>query len=418
MKRVYENSEINFVKINYKTMTINQMAETLQMNQCHIKNIMKEAGLVKQQHKKWTDSEIQYVKENYNKMTAEEIGNYLNRSRVSVYGQIQRLNLTKEADYTDDEIQFIKDNYLLMTHKEIGEQLNRTAGSIRSKCMQLNLNKKELPWTEWETEFLIKNYASMNKNEIAETLNRSVSAIQIRAHKHGLKKSPYTCNYHFFDDLNTEDKAYWFGFLMADGWTSRNKKTNAGAVGIDLQYRDINHLRKFNKSIGGNYKITDRWRKCTLSKDDTKHHYCTIRIFSHIMYESLEKLGFNQDKTFNCRFPKISNELLRHFLRGYFDGDGCFGYSKNRLGVRFCTASKLLNDDIVSFLKENNYSIYEYYCINDFGTTMYYPEINRGTDKIRFLDYLYQDSSIYLDRKYYKYLKVKEDYNAKVCRSA
>ena len=418
MKRIYTDKEIQFVRNNYKTMTMKQMAEILQINQCHIKNIMNELGLSKQRHRKWTEVEIQYIKENYEKMTADEIGVKLNRSRVSVYGQIKRLNLTKEPDYTDDEIQFIKDHYLFMTHEEIGKQLNRSSGSIRSKCMYLNLNKKELSWTDQEEAFLIANYASMNKREIAEILNRSVNAIQVRAHKCGLKKSPYTCNYHFFDKLDTEDKAYWFGFLMADGWISRNKKTNAGAVGIDLQYGDINHLRKFNKSIGGNYKITDRWRKCTLSKDDTKHHHCTIRIFSHIMYESLEKLGFNQDKTFNCRFPKISNELLRHFLRGYFDGDGCFGYSKNRLGVRFCTASKSLNDDIISFLKENNYSIYEYCCVNEFGTTIYYPEINKDADKIRFLDYLYQDSNIYLDRKYYKYLKVKEYYNAKVCRSA
>ena len=49
-------------------------------------------------------------------------------------------------------------------------------------------------------------------------------------------------NEHIFDIIDTEEKAYWLGFIYADGCISL--KTNA--FEISLKYDDINHLNKFN----------------------------------------------------------------------------------------------------------------------------------------------------------------------------
>lgn len=314
--------------------------------------------------------------------------------------------------YTQEELEYIKNNFKNMTCKEIGEALGRTEQSVRAKCFDLNLHKKEAPWTDDEIDFIKKNYMEMKTSDICKFLQRSKSAVELKASRLGLKKYPYTCDYQYFVNIDTEEKAYWLGFLSADGWTSKNEKSNAGATGIDLQYGDINHLKKFNKCIGGNYKITDRWKECNISTTDKtkKHHICSIRIFSLTMYESLLNKGFTKNKSYEFKIPKIDENLMRHYIRGYFDGDGCFTFTNKTFHVSFVTASQFLNDDIVNVLKSQGLNVTEESYINSCGTTMYRPNIYRTEDKIKFLDWIYADCNVYLDRKYKKYLKVKNYY--------
>lgn len=93
----------------------------------------------------------------------------------------------------------------------------------------------------------------MSTSDIAITLKRTTSAVKIKARKLGLSKYPYTCDYNYFDKIDSEEKAYWLGFIFADGYISVNENSNSGCVGIDLCLSDIDHLKKFNKSINGNY---------------------------------------------------------------------------------------------------------------------------------------------------------------------
>ena len=154
-----------------------------------------------------------------------------------------------------------------------------------------------------------KNNTSLRKLE--EKYNVSRSTISSFLEKKGIKTQKgnhyrkYFHNEDFFEKIDSEEKAYWLGFLTADGWINKNEKGNAGVTGIELQYKDIDHLRKFNKSINGNYKITDRWRPCLISSkyNNKRHHTCLIRIFSITMYDSLVKLGFTNNKS---GFPFIS----------------------------------------------------------------------------------------------------------------
>lgn len=320
--------------------------------------------------------------------------------------------MIKNKRYTQDELEYIKDNFANMTCKEISDVLGRTEQSIRAKCFDLNLHKKESPWTDDEINFIQQNYMEMKTSDICEILHRSKSAVELKASRLGLKKYPYMCDYHYFDNIDTEDKAYWLGFLSADGWISKNVKTNAGATGIDLQYGDINHLKKFNKCIGGNYKIVDKWKECAIStKDKTKkHHICSIRIFSLTMYESLASKGFGKNKSYEFKMPNLDSNLIRHYIRGYFDGDGCFTFTNKTFSISFITASKILRDDIVGILTSQGLHVSDEGYINSHNTMMYRPAIYRLEDKLKFLDWIYGDCKTYLDRKYKKYLKVKNYY--------
>lgn len=406
----YTEEELEYIQENYNNMTANELAAKLNKSIGSINNATRKMGLVKQPHNKWTDAEIEFLKNNYINMTSEEISCYINHTVDAVNTMRDKLNLVRNKNWSEDEIQFLKDNFESTLFSELSKILNRTESAIRAKCFDLNLFKNS-PWADDEIDFIKENYMEMKTSDISKTLNRTMSAIELKASRLGLKKYPYTCDYHYFDDINTEEKAYWLGFLTADGWVNKNDKNNAGVTGIELQYGDISHLKKFNKSIGGNYQITDRWRECTLSNDKTKkNHMCCIRIFSLTMYNSLVRIGFSNNKSYDFHVPNLPHNLIRHYIRGYFDGDGCLCFTNKSFNINFTTASKALNDDVVNILRSENFNCYEDNYISDFGTLMYRLDIYRQRDKINFLDWIYGDANIYLDRKYKKYLKVKNKY--------
>ena len=407
----YTENEIQYIKNNFVNMTIKQIANNLSKKESSVYNVVRRLGLVKQEHNKWTDEDIKFLKSNYICMTSEEISRCINHSIDAINTMRDRLNLVRNKNWSDEEIQFLKDNFESTLFCELSKVLGRTEGAIRAKCFDLNLFKNS-PWTDDEVAYVKENYMEMKTSDISKILNRTMSAIELKAKKLGLKKYPYTCDYHYFDEIDTEEKAYWLGFLTADGWINKNDKNNAGVTGIELQYSDINHLKKFNKSIGGNYKITDRWKSCPISTKDKekKHHLCCVRIFSLTMYNSLVNKGFTKDKSFDYHVPGLRDDLIKHYVRGYFDGDGCLCFTNQSFHINFITASKMLNDDISKILKLENFHFTESNYLNDYNTTMYKIDIHRQQDKINFLDWIYQDANIYLDRKYKKYLKVKKHY--------
>lgn len=124
----------------------------------------------------------------------------------------------------------------------------------------------------------------------------------------------YQVNHKVFNNINTEEKAYWLGFLYADGYVNLER----GEVKIVLQDSDYDHLVKFNNFLKSNYPI----------KYDRK--YPKIVICSHEITNDLIKFGCMQAKTHKLQYPKfLKSSLQRHFIRGYFDGDGCITHIKN-----------------------------------------------------------------------------------------
>lgn len=407
----YTNEELNYIKNNYNNKTIKEISQGINKSFNSVCNAVRKLGLKKQIHNEWTEEEINFLKSNYINMTSAEISYHIAHSVDAINTMRDKLNLVRNRNWTNEEIQFLKDNFESMMFCDLSKIMNRTDGALRAKCFDLNLFKNT-PWSDDEINFVKENYMEMKTSDISKILNRTMSAIELKAARLGLKKYPYTCDYHYFDEIDTEEKAYWLGFLTADGWINKSKKTNAGVTGIELHYGDIGHLKKFNKSIGGNYQITDRWRTCSIStkNPNKKNHTCIIRIFSTTMYETLYNLGFTNNKSYDFHIPAIREDLIRHYIRGYFDGDGCLCFTNRSFHINFTTASKTLSDDVLNILRLNNFNINEGSYTNSFNTIMYKIDICRLQDKINFLNWIYEDCNVYLDRKYKKYLKVKEYY--------
>lgn len=207
----------------------------------------------------------------------------------------------------------------------------------------------------------------------------------------------YNFNEHYFDNIDCQEKAYWLGFFAADGYNHRNK----GCIEFRLHKQDIEILEKFKSCIGASNPI-----------GLYKETYCNLNLYSKYLCEKLAEYGLYQAKTYTLQLPVLEESLMRHFIRGYFDGDGCFSVTKRN--DRKNPNSKTYQFNITGM--EGPLSIIQQHLVDNVGivknslkkrvstvaVTIHYG--GRGVCK-KILDYLYDNATIYLQRKYNKYKK-------------
>lgn len=210
-------------------------------------------------------------------------------------------------------------------------------------------------------------------------------------------KSKYTLNQDYFQNIDNQEKAYFLGFMFADGCVS---KRNNHCL-ITLQKQDKYILEKFRELLE-----TDR----PLMKLRTRNSW-RLNFSSPKIKNDLIKQGCMPCKTFKLEFPDwLREDLERHFIRGFMDGDGSVSISiirkeYGRLIVRITGREKFLKsilglskiEGIVRKIKAQRVYRLTYNC----------------SSAISFLNWLYNDATIYLERKYQKfldYLKWRREY--------
>ena len=312
--------------------------------------------------------------------------------------------------YTQEEVDFLIKNYQKMTIQEIADELGRTYGSVFRKAQDLYLSKNGCinnVWSDNEINFIKENYKEMTNKEMAEHINRTSKSIEVKLSKLGLKRdSIYTYDRNKFNKIETEEDAYWLGFLYADGWVYEGSTSHS--IGIELQYSDINHLKKFNKYMNGNMHIDTKYSKSPSSDNVSK--ICRICFFSKNIFYNLIKCGCIPKKSHKIEMPYscVPDGLMRHFIRGYFDGDGSIGiyHHSQRKKLKYPRAkitcgSKNFVNQLRDYLITKNI-----HCGIHESQNGIYDIFFTGKDNvISFAKYMYDDSNIYLDRKYEIYKK-------------
>lgn len=140
----------------------------------------------------------------------------------------------------------------------------------------------------------------------------------------------YPCNDHFFGHINTEEKAYWAGFITADGCITNNR--NSPVLSVSVARPDKEHLALFLSALSARNPICD----CR-----NQSYVC---LYSHALCADLTRQGIGPRKTSRERIPTITKALRRHFIRGYFDGDGwcSLGHRPGWEALGFCGGLKIL----------------------------------------------------------------------------
>ena len=197
---------------------------------------------------------------------------------------------------------------------------------------------------------------------------------------------------HQFETIDTEEKAYWLGFLYADGYVSNTE----ARIELGLAEKDLHHVEKFKNFIGLNNKIC--------YKAGTKSYRYGFR--SQSCKDDLIKQGCVPQKSLILKFPtseQVPEYLIRHFLRGYFDGDGHFTNTDSCFEAGYIGTLDFITESLKHLpdsIKRKDLTIKNVHREDGAKTYSFYSY----SDVKNFLDFLYKDCNIYLDRKYEHYL--------------
>ena len=217
------------------------------------------------------------------------------------------------------------------------------------------------------------------KKDIRKELNVSETALT----KFFKENTVYKFNEDIFENIDTEEKAYWLGFLWADGYCQ---------CGLDIELTDEEHVLKLKEFLEINNKIIIRDRNNSITY--------RLNCNSKKLASDLVNLGFSL-KDSRVNIPNIPENLLRHFVRGYFDGDGHIRIKNSFEGIDISGRAEFINN-LKILLKD--FIIREE--LHSTQSKRIYSGVNSG---IAFLNYIYDNSNVYLDRKYATALLVRNN---------
>jgi hypothetical protein len=223
-----------------------------------------------------------------------------------------------------------------------------------------------------------------------------------------MRNTTYFSDFNFFDEINTEAKAYILGFIYADGCLHRN------SLSISLALKDIEILERIKLEMRSERVIT----KMHNSGFGDGSLACNLTITSSVLREGLIKQGITERKTETCNFPEIPEAYLRHFIRGYVDGDGSFGlyHSKgvDRYNLSICASPLFATrlSEVFSGLTTAKGGLYKRH--KDSKSNVVTLRYSGKTTVCVLLDYMYAGATIYLSRKQKNYLRIV--HNKKGCK--
>lgn len=247
-----------------------------------------------------------------------------------------------------------------------------------------------------DREWLAKQFNEYKTPSLVSTMTGYPRTCVTRyAIKYGIYQKRFTrdkvnhVNEQYFNEIDTSEKAYFLGFIMADGnmYLSNNNKYQ---FSIKIKSSDKDILLKFAKAIEFNLeKITERNEE----RNGTVTTCAEIKIYNQAFCESLVALGIVPRKTGKEYMPDIPKELQKDFIRGYIDGDGWIGKDNFQLG--YCSSSYTMMEQITNYIKEAvniDMKIKQ-------QKTIYVAKIYAKKKVYHLLKHFYYDGCISLDRK-------------------
>ena len=309
--------------------------------------------------------------------------------------------------FSEEQKEFIISNFQTTPYKEIGERLGGYSAAQIAGWLSNNGYKKDNRsiFSKEDIKFIRSNYLSMTYAEIGKVLG--YSDLQIKGWvNHNCDKKLRTFNNSYFSKIDSANKAYWVGFIFADGALRFSNESRNYELGIELNRCDEKLLVDFNNELGGVHKITYRHREKYICGHKTKSVSDTacLRIYSKQIVEDLIKIGVVPNKTNDTIFPVIEDYFF-DFLRGYIDGDGCIHIAEKNFYPQVKTVSAF--PEVFQYLKDKLDSIEIKSGIYKENDRKYQFHLS-GKHASNLLDLIYYDEAIQkLQRKYEKYILLK-----------
>lgn len=288
--------------------------------------------------------------------------------------------------------------YSTMTHFLTTHRIVLNAQEIDNNKIEYIINK----YLEGVRYDYIAKEMHMDKEAIKNIILQSGNKIREKSDAF----QQYHINQNYFDNIDSPEKAYILGLLYTDG--NRNKRNNHYQIVLKLQDTDVDILYKIKDCL--EYDRPLKFSEESKKHPNIKDQYSLI-IDNKQIATSLERWGIIPNKTKTLSFPTfLSDELIPHFIRGCWDGDGTISHNLKEqkasfigtydmcMGIKNYIENKL--DIHFSFKNVPSLSMDNLCTIG----------VSGGRQLKKFLDFIYKDSTIHFNRKYsyYRYMCYRE----------
>lgn len=309
-----------------------------------------------------------------------------------------KTNVTEFLNNNKDELIKLRNDGLMV--KDISKIYGINVSTLSGFFTRNNV-KKRRPLTQEDKLEIVRRYLNGESprlicNDYHITKSRVpeiVEELGFKRRRPSEARRKHSLDDSYFDVIDTQNKAYILGLLLADG----SRSSRGHSICLGLQATDVDILNRINQELNSNRPLSF----VELSKKNKKYsdQYCLHFNGEHICSE-LSKYGITPKKDFTVTFPsQISRDLYRHVIRGLLDGDGFICKIEKRCGI---TGNKPLIEFVASFVQEElgvHCSITSPH--NSKNTRDL--RISGGRQVKRFLDYIYTDADMYIKRKHDTY---------------
>lgn len=303
----------------------------------------------------------------------------------------------------DENVMIELYRYENKTLDEIAEELDCNRHTVMRRLKKLNIIRAYQD-EEWlRREHIVEGNSIQ---QMAKASHCNPDTITKYMQKHGietvLRPNKHQYNDDVFEVIDTEEKAYWLGFIVADGGIemSKSEQRSTYRLRILLSAIDKPHLESFAKWISSTVNVKEGSTKLR----GKEFPYVSVSIYSKKIVEDLHALGVETNKAAKEVYIESRDDLDRHFIRGNFDGDGCFSHWRSNgtlyQELSFLGSKQLMETINAKLMRNLNVSG----AISEDGV-LHKLRITRIEDVVKVMLWMYIDSNVKLERKHKKYLE-------------
>lgn len=343
--------------------------------------------------------EKEELKELLKNHTVAEISIIKGCGEITVYRYIKKYNLKKEKPLYQNREWLIK-KLKFKTIQDIAIEANCNNITI-SRWMKKFKISKEKPLYQNKEWLMEQTKKFKNAKAVADHYGMIEDTINSWYRRYNIKfNADKTSDFveDYFENIDTEHKAYWLGLLTADGFMHKSLKN----FGIGLKTKDKYILQKFLDDI--KYKTNIATKISGFNKRSNYITICSTRMCKDLIYHGI--VPHKSGKEY-IDIENINERYIKDFIRGYIDGDGWISICKKTKNptVGICSMSINILYDIKEYL-ENNLNVNCHIRRRKNKKKLFDITIN-SSNAIKLLDYIYKDSTIHLIRKFNRYENVK-----------
>lgn len=330
--KVTDDEILKYVLDN-PTLSVNKIGKELKVAKARVSKIKKENN-IPSVRKTLSDEDKEYIVQNFGIKTSQELADEIGFSDAAISKVWRDNDLHSQEIFNPNEEEF-KEIYIHSKNDiEVGAFFgvpNYTIGRFAKKIGLTREKNYRIITKEIEKE-IIDNYNSESSTNLAKRFGCSRSLILKIWMDNGLNGKDigrqYYSNFDYFSNMDSPDKAFYAGWIAADGCVyDRDNGLNQKSLSIGIHEKDEELIRNFLNKIKSNNPIIHRTQ---VTKRGILTPVAQIQIVSNKLCDDLAKYNIVPKKTWTFLPTKIPKDLMSHFIRGYFVGDGTINVSNNR----------------------------------------------------------------------------------------